>query len=56
MKNIGISLGLPTLVRINDKTELVSSMVLSTFVACVLTTFVPQLMPLWMAMATGLRL
>lgn len=52
MKNFGITYGLPTLVRINDKVEMVSSMVLTTFAACTLITFLPQLMPLWMANAT----
>lgn len=56
MRNGPIQLGLPTFVRIKGKTELISSMVLSTIVACALITFLPQLMPVWMATATGSRL
>lgn len=37
------------------KTLLVPSMVLSTLSALMLATFVPQLMPLWMALSTGSR-
>lgn len=56
VKDFSIVFGLPvTRVILNDKTELISSTVLSTMAACVLITFVPQLMPLWMAWATGSR-
>lgn len=49
MKNITVSLSAPyVFVKMNDKTRLVSSMILSTLYACVLITFVPQLMPMWM--------
>lgn len=50
MKNMSIQLRLGiVLVSINEKISLVPSMVLSTFVSCVLMTFVPQLAPVYMA-------
>lgn len=56
MKVFNPVIGFPvTRVILNGKTELISSMVLSTMAACALITFVPQLMPLWMAWATGSR-
>lgn len=56
MKDFSIVFGLPvTRVILNGKTELISSMVLYTIAACALITFVPQLMPLWMAWTTGSR-
>lgn len=56
MKGFSNKFGLPvTRVAVNGTTELISSMLLSTMVACALITFVPQLMPLWMARATGSR-
>lgn len=56
MKDFSFVFGLPvTRVILNGKTKLISSMVLSTMAACALITFVPQLMPLWMAWATGSR-
>ena len=36
----------------NGQTNLVASMVLSTALTCFLITFVPQLMPLWMQLAS----
>lgn len=36
----------------NDRTLLVPSMVLSTVLTCALITFIPQLMPLWMQLAS----
>lgn len=49
-------IGFPiVMVREQGKSKLVASMVASTIMACALITFVPQLMPLWMAWATGSR-
>ena len=39
-------------VKMNGQIQLVSSMVLSTLSVLVLATFLPQLMPLWIAGAT----
>lgn len=36
----------------NDKPRLIPSMVVTTAVTCFLITFVPQLMPVWMALST----
>ena len=56
MKNLAVKFAVPNVfVSVNDKTMLVPFMVLSTLAVCVLTTFVPALMPLWMAVATGSR-
>lgn len=52
MKSFSYSISIPFFVFKDDKTMPVTSMVLSTLVVCAVTTFVPQLMPLWMAMAT----
>jgi hypothetical protein len=53
MKDISVKFVVPNVfVTSNKKTMLVPSMVLSTLSVCVLTTFAPQLMPLWMAWAT----
>ncbi len=53
MKNFSITLQVPTVfVKINEQTQLVPSMVLSTLATCALITFLPQLMSLWMAAAT----
>jgi len=46
---------LPVLVRNHGTVLLVPSMVLTTLAVCALVTFVPQLVPLWSAMATGSR-
>lgn len=52
MKNLSVMIKVPAIfVMMNDKTMLAASMVLSTLSVCVLTTFVPQLMPLWMQLA-----
>lgn len=54
MKNLTVKFKVPAIfVMLNDKTMLVSSMVLSTLSVCILTTFVPQLMPLWMELASN---
>lgn len=54
MKNLGITFKVPAvLVSMNDKNLLVPSMVLSTLSVCILTTFLPQLMPLWMQLASN---
>jgi hypothetical protein len=54
MKNFSVSFKVPNvLVAVNDKTLLVPSMVLSTLSVLTLATFVPALMPLWMALSTG---
>jgi hypothetical protein len=53
MKNLTARFQVPAIfVMLNDKTMLVTSMVLSTLSVCILTTFVPQLMPLWMQIAS----
>lgn len=53
MKNLGIEIRTPAVfVKSNDVTRLVPSMVLSTVITCFLITFVPQLMPLWMQLAS----
>lgn len=53
MKDFKIKFPIPNVfVSTNGKTQLVPSMVLSTLMVCVLTTFVPQLMPVWMAWST----
>lgn len=52
MKNLAINFKVPAvLVSMNEKNLLVPSMVLSTLSVCILTTFLPQLMPLWMQLA-----
>ena len=54
MKNFAITWSIPNVfVKINGQTKLVPSMVLSTLSACALITFLPQLMPLWIAWSTG---
>lgn len=56
MKNLRFKFAIPNIfVIVNERALLVPSMVLSTLSVCVLTTFVPQLMPMWMALATGSR-
>ncbi len=53
MKNFSVTWSIPNVfVKFNDETKLVPSMVLSTLYACVLITFLPQLMPLWIAWST----
>jgi hypothetical protein len=53
MKNLAIEIRTPAIfVKSNDVTRLVPSMVLSTVITCFLITFVPQLMPLWMQLAS----
>ncbi len=53
MKNLAIEIRTPAVfVKLNDITRLVPSMVLSTVITCALITFVPQLMPLWMQLAS----
>lgn len=54
MKNFSVDMPLPyVFVKKNGVNMLVPSMVLSTITACVLITFVPQLMPLWMSVTAG---
>lgn len=54
MKDFSVNFKVPNVfVAVNDKTLLVPSMVLSTISVLALATFVPQLMPLWMAWSTG---
>ena len=56
MKNFSVTFAVPNaFIQKNKKTLLIPSMVLSTLSACTLVTFVPQLMPLWMAFSTGSR-
>ena len=56
MKYLSVKFAVPNVfVAVNEKSLLVPSMVLSTLAVCALTTFVPALMPLWMAGATGSR-
>lgn len=52
MKSFSFNFSIPFFVFKDDKTMPVTSMVFSTLVVCAVTTFVPQLMPLWMAMAS----
>jgi hypothetical protein len=53
MKNLAVAFKVPAVfVSMHEKTLLVPSMVLSTLSICILTTFLPQLMPLWMQLAT----
>lgn len=53
MKNLAIEIRTPAIfVMSNDVTRIVPSMVLSTVITCALITFVPQLMPLWMQLAS----
>jgi hypothetical protein len=57
MQNFNVEFAVPNVfVRVNDKTLLVPSMVLSTLSVCVFATFLPQLMPLWMALSTDSRI
>jgi hypothetical protein len=56
MQNFSVKSAVPNVfVQVNDKTLLVPSMVLSTLSVCMFATFLPQLMPLWMAWSTGSR-
>ena len=53
MKNLAIEIRTPAVfVKLNDITQIVPSMVLSTVVTCALITFIPQLMPLWAQLAS----
>jgi hypothetical protein len=53
MKNFSVETSVPAIfVMSNDVTRIVPSMVLSTVITCALITFVPQLMPLWMQLAS----
>lgn len=53
MQNLSVTYAVPNIFVMKDnKTMLVPSMVLSTVVSCFLITFVPQLMPLWMQLAS----
>lgn len=57
MKNLAVKFAVPNVfVTANNKMLLVPSMALSTLSVLVLTTFVPQLMPLWMSLSTGSRI
>jgi len=48
MKNLSVVFAVPSVFVMKDSnTMLVPSMVLTTLAICILTTFVPQLMPLW---------
>lgn len=54
MKDFSVNFKVPAvLVAVNGKNLLIPSMVLSTISVLSLATFVPQLMPLWMAWSTG---
>ena len=56
MKNFSVTFAVPNVfIQNNKKTLLIPSMVFSTLSVCALITFVPQLMPLWMALSTGSR-
>jgi hypothetical protein len=53
MKSMSVNFEIPYIfVEKNEKTVLVPSMVLSTLSVCVLVTFFPALMPIWIARAT----
>jgi hypothetical protein len=54
MKNLSATFAIPAIIiAVNDKALLVPSMVLSTILTCSLITFIPQLMPLWMQLASN---
>jgi hypothetical protein len=54
MKDLPVTFALPNVfIQRSGKSLLVPSMVLSTMSVLALITFVPQLMPLWVAWATG---
>jgi hypothetical protein len=54
MKNLSVKFWLPyVFITSDDKPLLVPSMVLSTLAVCFLATFIPALMPLWVARATN---
>lgn len=56
MKNtsIAVQVNIPAVfVEKNDSKMIVPSMVLSTILTCALITFLPQLMPLWMQLASA---
>jgi hypothetical protein len=56
MNNFAVEFKVPNVfIQANDKTLLVPSMVFSTLSVCAFATFLPQLMPLWMAWSTGSR-
>lgn len=53
-KSIGIEINFPAVFFLrNDEKLLVSSMVASTVITCALITFIPQLIPLWMQLASA---
>ena len=53
MKNLTVAFSIPAVFLFkNKKTLLVPSMILSTLSVCILTTFLPQFMTLWMECAT----
>ena len=53
MKNLAVEFKIPAvLLSVNNNILPVTSMVLSTVMTCALITFVPQLMPLWMQLAS----
>ena len=53
MQNLSVTYAVPSIfVMKDDKTMVVPSMVLSTILSCFLITFIPQLMPLWMELAS----
>jgi len=53
MKNLSVKFKVPAvLVSFKEKTLPVPSMILSTVSTLMLITFVPQLMPLWMQLAS----
>lgn len=55
MKNSSFSVDVrvpAVFIETNGQKRLVASMVLSTVLTCFLITFVPQLMPLWMQLAS----
>lgn len=53
MKNLSVKYAVPSIfVMKNNKTMVVPSMVLSTVLSCFLIAFIPQLMTLWMQLAS----
>ena len=56
MNHYAVEIEIPNVfIQVNKKTLLVPSMVLSSFLSAAFATFLPQLMPLWMAWSTGSR-
>jgi hypothetical protein len=56
MKTFSVDIKVPyVFIKRKDKTSLVPSMVMSTVFTCALITFIPQLVPVWMQLASTLK-